>query len=78
VGVEAGMTVRAYRWLSHADEWQGRPAHVFVDGDDRALCNRATRPATPVQSYEGDPRARSCQACLQSLENALDMQEARP
>jgi len=70
------MTVRAYRWLAHADEWQGRPAHVFVDGADRALCNRATRPTAPVQMNARFDLL--CQACTRSLENALDMQEAAP
>lgn len=64
-----------FRWLAHHDEWQGRPAHAFVDGNDRSMCKRASRPPTPVRVGRG---ALLCKVCLSTLENALDIEEARP
>lgn len=73
------MTPRMYRWLAHQGEWQGRPAHAFVDGNARAMCRRAARPPTPVQVYCGNGlNPLLCKVCTAMLENALDMQEAKP
>ena len=67
-----------YRWFAHHDEWQGRPAHAFVDGVERSMCKRAARPPTPVQVYYGNGlNPLLCKVCLSTLENALDIEEAR-
>lgn len=67
-----------FRWLAHHDEWQGRPAHAFVEARERSLCKRASWPQTPVQVRADSRSAALCKVCSAMLENALDMQEARP
>jgi len=63
-----------YRWLCFDDEW--RPAHVYIEGATRSLCNRAERPAYErpwlgVTAY----CTRKCTPCVTALENAIDFAE---